>query len=519
MPRIDLNVESSEQTITRRVILDVAKDLAIALGLPEETEVRYPQTNEPETLKQSLDERLGNTPLDPRMDVYIEAQERYIDENIHTTPITAKYTPLIFSDSALELRLAPVYARMRVELTVTIRLPDRARVRRLFDDLRLYASKNRDWFYHELHYVYLFPMAAYAIISKVHELREAQAGYGESFKEYLSAHLDEQVTMLSNLSGEERRLAKEEVQTGVLGYPDFTSAPETIERLDEDSSAEFDFTYTFEYDKPFNLHMEYPLVVHNQPMPSRYFTHLPAFDLPLRKTRDTRFSENIKPWMRHRDLITHYHGPAVPSFMDWYPPSHPHYIYGIFRLLLLIDTDTPHSLFDFNDLGRLSLDSDYLDLIRRERSYLHDPHQSFFQLYLYEDDRPKSSEHLEVTSELEVLYHNELDIRKRYNFYFGVCAHLSKLDKDVLDRLCDYGHMTIRLLKAIDSGLEDEDLPRVLNLSGSEDPDNDAFDGYVPKTDLKETIRQIEKRSQVFKAKVHYSYYHVARFYINTQEE
>lgn len=523
MPKVNLDVESSEQTISRVVTYDVVRDLVIAMGLPKETRVHYPDSGDAQQLPQSLRERIGQSSFDERTDVLINAEERFLEEDIHKTIIDASNTTPLFIDRKLKTLIAPIYARVEVELSIRFRLPDKARAVRAFNDLRFYASKQRDWFFHEVHYGYLFPKAAYALIRKIHELRESRAGYGEDFSTYLNNHINDQMTILSDQSGENRRYAKEEVQTGILGSTNFIATPGEIERRDEDSSYEFSFDYTFRYDKPITIYMDYPIIVHNQALPHEYYDHQPEFEMARRDVRRDRRTQSLDAFTKNRELTQTLYGVPIPSFLDWYPPNKPSFMQGIFRLLLILqDTKDRQYLFNFKELGFAKLSDELIELIKKERDYIPYYRKSVLHLCLYENDQPKHGSHLEIDEDLNVYFNlnqakevltdledgpKPLDLRKRYNVFFGPIINIHHIDSNARQRLTEYGHLTKELIKGFDVRLSADDLPKVKE------------DGTLAKTELDYIAHQINSRSRPIRFDIRYMNYRVGQYLVIAKED
>lgn len=226
MPTITVDVENTEQTVTRRVVMDVVYDLISAFGIKYKVNVIYPNATDPEDLPISL-AAPRNSPHQ-NMTLLIEASETFIENDLATMQFrTAEQSP-IFIDRDLAVVVAPAYARKRLTLNLRLRFPDRNSAITQMNDMRRHVSLRQDGLFHEVEYEYLIPKVNVVILTEVHRLREKLAGYGEDLSQWLIACFCDQAFTLSNADGSQRALAKKELQTGILGKYDYDITPEPL---------------------------------------------------------------------------------------------------------------------------------------------------------------------------------------------------------------------------------------------------------------------------------------------------
>src|SRR5699024_7926036 len=105
------------------------------------------------------------------------------------------------------------------------------------------------------------------VLSKIHEMREKQAGYGESFGVWLKNNFSNRFSVVTNSAGHGSQFVIREQQTNIIGYYEFGEQVERIEKEDGAGSYAVEFSYSFFYDRPENVVLEFPTVIHNQIVP------------------------------------------------------------------------------------------------------------------------------------------------------------------------------------------------------------------------------------------------------------
>lgn len=223
MPTITVDVENTEQTVTRRVVMDVVYDLIAAFGIKYKVNVIYPNATDPEDLPISV--AAPRKSPHQNMKLLIEATEEFVESDLATTQFSPSEQSPIFRDQALGVVLAPVYARKRLTLNLRLRFPDRNSAVTQQQDMRRHVSLHQKGLFHEVEYEYLIPKVNVVILTEIHRLRESLAGYGEDLSRWLIDCFCDQAVTLSNADGSQRALAKEEMQTGILGKYDFEITP------------------------------------------------------------------------------------------------------------------------------------------------------------------------------------------------------------------------------------------------------------------------------------------------------
>jgi len=480
MPTITVDVENTEQTVTRRVVLDVVYDLIAAFGLPYEVKVLYPGANDPEDLPLGV-----GSPTNTRnqsMKVMIQAEEEFVDRNVMSTVLKVNEEQSIFRDSALDVVIAPIYARKRLRLTLQIRFPDRNSALTQMHDMRRHVTMHQDGLFHEVKYQYLIPKVNVVILSEIHRLRETLAPYGEDLAVWLNAAFDEQTVTLSNADGSQRTLAKDEMQTGLLGSYDFEIVPEAPEPNEAKSSHTLTVAYTVEYDKPISTMMRYPLLVHNQPIDSKFYTASMPFELGHRLQLPSRTRYNTDAFTKNTYVTGFPMGAPIPTFLEWLPPTTPNATEGLLRVLCMVDPNDRYDVASFQSLGQLTWREAYLDYLRSERTWMTTHRHSPMFVALYENGRMLGPDAIQVDEQLNVRSTFPMDLRKQYHLWVALLTNWEHLRPEAVQRLRDNGTMCRTLMVGIDPSFTEAKLPG--SLSGD----------YIPKRDFDKAVDDLNAR-------------------------
>lgn len=502
MPIITVDVESTQQTVTRHVAMGVVYDVAASLGIPYNIRVVYPGSEDPEDLPITVADDGRNKQYDPAMKVLVEVQERFVDRDLATMVLQPNSNKPIFYDPDLGVSITPIYAQTEMTINFRFRFVDRNLAEKTMNDMRRHATLFRDGLMHELRYKYLIPKVELVILKNIHELRESQAGYGEDLSQWFQDHFSDQVTVLSNLSGKSLSMAKEEVQTGVMGQYDFEIVPENPELGQSKATSIMTFAYVFRYDKPISATMKYPILIHNQPLPGDLYDRRVPFVLEERLNLPSRVRALTDTYTNNRYVTGFQMGAPIPIFNDWQPPTVVNGVEGLLRIMLAVDANDPYSLLNLNELGEVALVDPLIDYIHKEkeRVFLHT--NSAIHIALYENDRMLGANHLTIDDDLNIRTTFEMKLRNHYNLLIAIQTDLRLLKPSAVERLRKDGDLMSRLLRGIHPTLKESELPKTM--SG----------GYVSKAEWDRVLDIMTRKRQPIYGEDRYGHFRVGSFVV-----
>lgn len=502
MPIITVDVESTQHTVTRHVAMGVVYDVAASLGIPYNIRVVYPGSTDPEDLPITVADDGRNKQYDPAMKVLVEVQERFVEKDVATMLLRPNVNPPLFYDEDLGVSITPIYAQTEMTINFQFRFVDRNLAEKTMNDMRRHATLFRDGLMHELRYKYLIPKVELVILKNIHELRESQAGYGEDLSAWFSDHFSDQVTVLSNRSGSSLSMAKEEIQSNVMGQYDFEITPDTPELGESKGTSIMTFSYVFRYDKPISATMKYPILIHNQPLSDDLYDSSVPFVLEERLNLPSRVRALTDTYTNNRYVTGFQMGAPIPIFNDWQPPTVVNGVEGLLRIMLMVDPDDPYSLLNLKELGEVALVESLIEYIKQEKEKIFAHTNSAIHVALYENDKILGADRLTIDSDLTIRTTFEMDLRKHYQLLISLQADLRLLKPSAVERLRKDGGLLIRILKGIDSTLRDSELPKTM--SG----------GYVSKVEWDRVVDILTRKRQPIYGEDRYGHFRVGSFII-----
>lgn len=463
------------ESISRPVTLDIIRQIGQLLKLPKETEIFYPGMSEQAAQTGSTlnyDGEPSNFPYHGK--IKIEAVENFMEDRALTDTVYLQDARYIFNDPDLRVRLKPVYSSTEIVLTVTYRAQSRVSAERFRDDIKMRTSMMRKENLHELTYHYGIPTEFLFLLQQIHKMREAVLPYGEDLSTWVGKYISPRATNITTLIGTEPQLVIAEHQIQVLGWFDFTAAPEPAQKDSEAGPFDISFEYRVNYDKVIGCVIEYPLVVHNQLIQPPYRgEHYASGDLlsdPNGKVRAPSMSRYLFDYFSSQNQTLNkgncskIDGVRYPSFDDFIPNQVFPATSSVFTGMVMVDLNHPKIVINLDQLGDYTLDHNVRDFLVSEAPYLGQLGQSVVHLSLYQDNVPLDDGQLTVDSDLNVYFQPGMDGRQRYHFRMSLVNDLYTLTTDALNRFRSAGAAAIKILLTLQQRLpKGAFVPNLLN--------------------------------------------------------
>lgn len=502
MPIITVDVESTQQTVTRHVAMGVVYDVAYSLGLPYNLRVLYPGSTDSEDLPVSVAEDNRNKIYDPATKILVQVEERYVENDIATMVMRPNNNHPIFHDQELGVRLTPVYAQAEMTIEFRFRFPDKNIAEKVRNDIRRHATLFRDGLFHEVNYKYIIPKVEMVILAEIYKLRESQAGYAETMRQWFDQTFSEQATVLSNRNASHLTMAMNEVQTGVLGDYDFDIVPEPSEPGESKTTHTLSFTYKLRYDKILSTTMEYPFLVHNQAISPKMYDSSVPFELGERLQMPSRPRALMDHWTNNQYVTGFTMGAPIPVFNDWQPPTTLSGIEGLLRVMVMVNPADEYELFNLNNLGRLKIADYLLGYIASEGMNILDHRGSAVNVCIYENGNMLGGDKLTIDADLNLRTTFGMDLRKQYHVLVSLMADLRLLKPSAVERLRNDGSLLRKLMFGIEPGLTEAEMPKLL--SG----------GYVPKDEWKRVVQNLTSKRVPVRGEARYGHFRVGQYVI-----
>jgi hypothetical protein len=455
---IQLPLNNTVQTVTRPVIYDILSQVRRRMRLPESVEIRY--YGEDGAAPQ-LDSLLVKDPKQTNKwahteNLYIEITESDPPEYIGQIAVIAPDNQRIFADYSLGVYLRPVYAMTRVEVKIAYQAPDQNRAEKWRNEMRTRAGQGAWTYLHTASYSYCIPDPFAELLGVIHKRREAVAGYGDNFTEYLMKCITNRARIVTNLTGEKQVLAIAEEEVQIQGYFTNSGAPDRAVKDEESGRWNSEVTYIFEYEKPIEMVMNYPIMIHNQLLPAIYRPRLLENSFTQAFKRMGQNAAAFQAYTAQNQILQYYgnRGVQIPEFDNFIATPLQAGTVRAFMALAAISPTDLRSLLNLNQLGMFNVHTDVLKfMVESEWRFMAVEFQSILQLTYYKNVNIQSQDSLVVDSALNVSLVEDGDLRCSYRIRLGMMADFNLLNPVALTRLKAYPAAALRIINAINAAI------------------------------------------------------------------
>ena len=455
MPNVMLTIPNVTQSVHRPIILDIVEQVKAITKINESTDVYFLSE---EGYSQTPGSSIASANHHPKF----AAQRMVIIDVEHTTNLDnlatsvsnrSEHIPII-EDPHLGLIVRPIYESTDVKINFRYRTISKQEAKRWKDDIAIRVSAMRDMFIHNIHYHYGLPPQVWNLLGEVHNKREMNQGYGETFGQYIERLSKGRLTVVGEGTGTNTLPVIAEKATRIIGLFDFEAIPEKSEYEEESGTYMISFTYKFTYDCPVGCNAVYPIMVHNQYLADEYIvdtTAYPRLDMVPKRYSESAFafshfeSDTTIDSVHPHDLYI-----RIPHIDDYIVPMM--HAGTATAILLLMKMETPGKdqvLFNLQDMGDVQIDEDLMKfLLEVEYPYLTKLYHSVFHLSLIENEQLCDPMRLSVNHRLDVITHRVIDLRKTYRVRIALVVDLSLLHPSALERLSKYPKAFVKFFQA-----------------------------------------------------------------------
>lgn len=433
MPKVLFTNDGIRDSVIRPVVLDITRQLQEWTGLgampilfPGDTEVvAQPASTIDED---SAFNHTGSRPL-----WRVNLREEHQTDKLLATAVHQLEFPEYFYDEKLMVYLRPVYSPVILTMEFEYRSSDANNARRWRDEIRTRVSTNRDVRTHIINYHFPIPKEFMPLLEHIWTLREAQAGYGDTFDKYLADHFTQNVTKIATQIGTEERWAVAEQQGRVMGQWEFQEIPDEPSKQGETEAYRQAFSYKIFFDCPIASAGDYPVLIHNQLIDEKYILYQPKDDFQRFESRSPRSLTALgafevdrlaKPTVRS--------GIRLPEFHEFYPRSVPRYTLQVLSALVGVATETDgtinRTIMNFNEIDEnWEFRPEFLAFLKHEAAWLNKYCESLVNVTVYDNHMPLHHSLFHVDADLNVILDFEPDLRRTYYVRLALLMDPSQL--------------------------------------------------------------------------------------------
>lgn len=181
----------------------------------------------------------------------------------------AAETRYVFADIENRVYVKPIYTPIESVMRIKISGQSRSQVQDIHRMLMITVQQQGRFLRHECAYNYIVPRYVILSLINIHQLREANGGYGESLGQYLKSKFTESMTPIVDSAGGQANFTIAE--TGILINGNFNYQETPVpERADSIGEYTIEFEYRYFYERPDFMHISHPVTIHNQLMDQRF---------------------------------------------------------------------------------------------------------------------------------------------------------------------------------------------------------------------------------------------------------
>lgn len=454
MPHVSVTLAETQQAVTRPVVIDIVNQVCSIVKLPE-SEIFYVGDTGTAygagTAINSVDRHARFTVANR---LYIEAEEIRDPATICATPVRVKEHPPIFVDNALGVYMVPQYAKHDLSIKFKYTATSETAARRWKDDIEMNLSAMRLSNLHDITYHYLVPLEYVLLLQHIHTLRERVEPYDQTLEEYLVSCSTNRLTTISNVTGNEARLAVSETQSRVQGFYGFDDAPQPPTRDSNDGVWTIEFEYKLSFDKPVACDMHYPIMVHNQLIDAVYTvdydTNPDTLKKPVRRSKSMGALASFESDTILNDRVNPNAYVRIPYFDDAPIPTLPPGIGPTMSVLCELALPDKRLLLNLNEVDPYLINQDIVKfMMESEYPYMHKPFHSFMQVLIYRNGKLVSHENFTVDNLLNITYKTDLNPRDQHRVILGIVTDVQLLQRDAIDRLRKYPKAFVKIIAAI----------------------------------------------------------------------
>ena len=527
MPREIVSIAETYHSITRPVAISVIKDMIKNLGLNKETSIIFPGLADQVPYNSSTtDDGTPTTPvnLPTRQQALINVNETFADHTARSENPNQIDAYPIFLDKEIGVQVKPIYNTKLMDIGIVLRAQDATTVRRWFIHLKDMITRDFQTGAHLINYSYVIPEGIMLLLIELYGKRETLAPYGDSISKYINTHFNDRFAIDTNQAGKANTPLIREEQTMVHAWFELDQTnPEQPQKNNNTGEWEIELNYKFYYSKVEKLVIDYPIVVHNQQIDTKFINlaNLPAFEHNyLQRTTDARLPLNH--FLGHRDYGNQNSidpGLPIPWYDDWTIPD------GLYngkteasflRVLTLADSTTK-TLLNLTDLGDFKISLAMIRYMQRRPMSLARLHDNVFTVRIFRDHNLLDMSKTIIDDDLNISHTWDYNLRNVYHMSMTLLTDPSLLTEDALRDLgndpcfaADYFYMITGTYKYLPK-------PAYCPIDPNDPNYNPGDHPHLSIDELRDIIEEISKWKEYVSAPPYYRMSTVGRYTIRSK--
>lgn len=448
MPKVIKPILEADQSIVRPIAIALIQEVMIdRLGLSKDIPINFPGFTDTVSQPKGL---ISNPYEDNRMPstdkMTIEVTENMVEEwmpaNVQDKP---EHIPL-FLNRDLETELRPIYASMEMRISIHYRAKGKTDAQRFYNLMKSKLPRREDTWLHKLNYSFSLPKAFLVILQEIHRLQELNEGYGEDFDTFMTKWINPRYGNLTDQGGKNTLGVFSDTQARCMGFFDQQPMPtDGGGRKDETDVWEIEIPYVLRYEKPSDVYMQYPIIIHNSILSTK-FRNESGFE----RVEDTQSCQTLS--LGHLSAFAmgqntgkvaqNQPGRYFPLYDEFIPRNVPQCTMRVFTALMQVsppNSPDPLLLMNVRDLEAegygMVINERLREFMASEHQWITTPRESAVQISLYTGRLLMDGVNVEMDEDLNIRSTKPLSMRKYYHVRFSVITDLTYLSDAAKDRL------------------------------------------------------------------------------------
>lgn len=486
--------ELKQMGLMDTVANQVAKQLAIYMGLPDGSDVQLRNESRRIPTPQGIIEALGDKlPLNEQTQarLVMTYTEEFDESNLAVNTSYTKEFPPLFSIPELGLDLRGAYSKTNVTFQGIVTTKSRSEIHALRRRLQMRAQLRSALYRHTLQYPIDLPDSYVFLLFDCFKMQESNHGYGETLAQFLDRGDAGGGLTRRYGQGKDQRVSLyvQQEQVRSLGGFDDAMFHQSVETTEE--GHQLTFQYSLAFVQPVGLKLTYPLFVHQRRLPDQYIQAWQPYALHFAVEQQ---QATVKTYIPAQDQ-RHYQadgGIRLDPFDEWFPKST---VKGTRTELLtpvVMETEDPYMVGNLQDLVSVGLDQQTVDLLLRYPDLVNEPYALPFSIEVWEIGKTEGKTEFTVSPGGDIRTVRQMDPRQRHYLRVTRLDDLSLLMPSLLEDLLNDPSMLEHVLSGLlpDVNLTDTEKELTMPVAGGK---------VVHHRDFYDCIRKIPATNAEFK--------------------
>lgn len=463
MPTFIYEVPELDYCIRRPMVTQVVQDLfeQTNFALNDIPIYQVGRAMSVPNLKSTLEPSIEKERLSNHTRIEIDATEE-VTNPTHAAVLYPNCYP-IFMDAALKVFVTPTIVETKTTVNVRFVCSSRVKAEQWMQSIRRQVAQKAYNPIHTLSFYYPIPTEYMYVLSVIHQMRENQGGYQQSFGEWLKANLTPRFSVVTNQAGRGSQFVIRETQTNIIGYYEFGEEVEKIEKEEGAGAFAVNFSYSFHAERPENMVMEYPIVIHNQIIPKElrderdideqhpqtyYLTQTAGAYHSLAYNRHTNKQYNKRT------------GWPIPAFDDWWPKYLNKDYESLFRVTVQADVQDLHWVGHVTDIRPHAFKAHHIAYMKTRPASLTQLYDNIFRITLHRWHELYASKEVTVDADLKITSSPPMNLRDMWHVSIEVLTDLTKLSEEGFEDLGKNPDVVDDWFEIFDPDNPKKDLPK-----------------------------------------------------------